>query len=189
MNSHNYERIGSAPVRDAYMKIMETPMTFDIPPQITTIDIKQLKPLENNPRKITKQQFDKLKTSMENSPDYLLVRPLLVNREENGVMRVYAGNQRLRAAKSLKWKQIPCLVEIGLSAEEIKRRIILDNKTFGEFDFDMLANTYDTDELYACGFDTYELEGISENIDIAEDHPDNDEKKNICPSCGHVLKG
>jgi ParB-like chromosome segregation protein Spo0J len=156
--------------------------------QIKMIKLSQLTSLENNPRKITKQQFDKLKKSLEASPDYLFVRPLLVNHVDDK-MTVYAGNQRLRAAKALKWKEIPCIVEFNLSPEEVKRRIILDNKTFGEFDFDILANTYDIEDLYSWGFDTYELEGMSENIDISEPPTDNDEKKNICPTCGHIIKG
>src|SRR6185312_6189048 len=90
-------------------------------------------------------------------------RPCLVSKRD-GILTVYAGNQRVRAAKKLKLKEIPCIVEEFLTDEMIKERTIKDNKTYGEFDFDILANNYDIEMLVGCGFAAEELLGDLSNI-------------------------
>lgn len=130
---------------------------------ITEIAIKDLVLLERNPRKITKEQLDKLCKSIESDPQFLFQRPVLVHKV-NDKLEVYAGNQRVRAAKKLKWKTIPCSIEENLSPEIIKERIIKDNKTYGEFDFDMLANEWDTNLLLESGFTETEIP----NFDIED---------------------
>src|SRR5436190_19736655 len=105
--------------------------------EIKNNPIKSLKLLERNPRKITKNAMDKLCKSLSDDPSFFTNRPCLVH-EKDGVLEVYAGNQRVRAATKLKWKEVPCIVESGLSDEVIKSRVIKDNKTYGEFDYDIL---------------------------------------------------
>ena len=114
------------------------------------LKIKDLILLEKNPRKITKDQMQKLCDSLESDPDFLKKRPILVNKVE-GTYHVYAGNQRIRAAKKLKWKTVPCLIDENLDEKTVKQRIIKDNQGFGEFDYDMLANEWDIDLLLAAG--------------------------------------
>ncbi len=126
--------------------------------------IKDLTLLERNPRKITKDQMEKLCKSIKNDPDFLNSRPVLVH-ESEGLFKVYAGNQRVKAAKKIGWKTIPCIVESGLSDEIIKQRILKDNKTFGEFDYDMLANEWDVDMLLECGFNVDDLVGGVQEIE------------------------
>lgn len=137
--------------------------------KIENIQIKKLKLLESNPRRITKEQMDKLCRSIESDPNFLQCRPVLVNCiqvDDMPIMHVYAGNQRVRAAKKLGHKEIPCLVEYDLDEDTVKKRIILDNKTFGEFDFDILANEYDIELLMDCGFKPEEILGdLSKTID------------------------
>ena len=125
---------------------------------VQEIPINQLTLLERNPRKITKQQLEKLCNSIKNDPKFLFQRPVLVHQKEEQ-LEVYAGNQRVRAAKKLGWKTIPCSIEKDLTDEIIKERIIKDNKTYGEFDFDILANEWDTDLLLDAGFSADELIG------------------------------
>lgn len=122
--------------------------------------IKNLTLLERNPRKITKDQMDKLCKSITDDPAFLQNRPVLVNHTD-GKHIVYAGNQRVRAAKILKMKDIPCIVENDLDPELVRQRVIKDNKTYGEFDFDILANEWDMDLLLDAGFGTEELLGAS----------------------------
>ena len=97
---------------------------------IENIKIKDLFLLERNPRKISKSQMVKLQESLIKDPGFLDSRPVLVNRRD-GANIVYGGNQRVRAAKSLKWKEIPCSVEIDLSDELMASRVIKDNQTYG----------------------------------------------------------
>lgn len=153
-------------------------------PEIENVSIKILKLLDNNPRKITKDQFEKLCKSLENDPDFLWKRPCLVNKEGD-TYTVYAGNQRVRAAKKLKWKEVPCIIDNELSPEVIKERIIKDNVTYGIFDFDILANEWDLDLLIDAGFTPSEL-AISPITEIEDESEEEDKKKKTtCPSCGH----
>lgn len=149
---------------------------------IKNVLIDSLTLLDRNPRRITKEQMKKLCESLKSDPDFLNNRPVLVH-EKDGDLIVYAGNQRVRAAKSLGWKQIPCIVEKGLSETIIQKRVISDNKTFGEFDYDLLAAEWDTDLLISEGFTPKEL-----NYEpIALDKEEKPKKCKTCPNCGEEL--
>jgi len=158
---------------------------------IKIIPIKSLKLLENNPRRITKDQMDKLCNSIKNDPEFLNCRPVLVNcttvDDGKEIMHVYAGNQRVRAAKKLGMKEIPCIVDYELDEETVKRRIIQDNKTYGEFDWDILANEWNIDTLLDCGFTADELVGTVQDIDIDGNNEEQEEQK-MCETCGRKLK-
>jgi DNA-directed RNA polymerase subunit RPC12/RpoP len=136
---------------------------------------------ERNPRRITAEQMQKLQRSLKDDKDYLVARPICVN-VVDGKYIVYAGNQRVRAAKKLGWKSIECHVDHNLSQEMIDKRIIKDNKTFGEFDFDMLVNEWLVDTLLDCGFQLDELSGC-----IKEPAQEKKKKDKLitCPNCSH----
>lgn len=154
---------------------------------IVQVPIKDLTLLDRNPRKITKEQMNNLCKSIQCDPDFLKNRPVLVN-EKDGKLIVYAGNQRVRAAQKLKWKDIPCIIERDLPEEIVKQRIIKDNKTFGEFDFDILANEWEIYVLLDSGFIADEIIGMAQDIESiqSEIEQENDKKKlKMCPSCGH----
>ena len=159
--------------------------------KLEIIPISKLKLLENNPRTISKDQMEKLCKSIKDDPDFLNARPILVNKS-NEIYTVYAGNQRVRAAKKLKMKEIPCVVDEDLDSEVMKKRTILDNKTFGEFDFDILANEYDINMLIDCGFTPEELLGDISKISDDEINPSDDvdeqEEKHKCDKCGQKIK-
>lgn len=141
--------------------------------------------LEKNPRKISKEQMQKLCKSIEEDPDFFINRPCLVN-DKNGVKTVYAGNQRVRAARRLKIKSVPCIVDNDLSDDIMKQRIIKDNKTYGEFDFEILVNDYEINELLSAGFEYKDLTFDSEEIVESGKSESKKDKKNIhqCPECG-----
>lgn len=123
---------------------------------IENLPIDSLKLWGDNPRKIKDSEMKKLCSRLTEDPNFLKSRPILVN-SCDGEYIVYAGNQRVRAAKLLGWKEIPCIVEKDLDEEVIKKRSILDNKTFGDWDWDMLANEWDSGLLMECGFKAEEL--------------------------------
>ena len=145
---------------------------------IQEILLKKLKLLEKNPRKITKEQLEKLCKSLKDDPEFLKKRPILVNLV-NDVYHVYAGNQRVQAAKKIGWKTIPCDVDENLDEALIKSRVIKDNKTYGEFDFDIIANEYDFDDLIEYGFSPDELLGKEVEEILNEDE---DEDTSLEPS-------
>lgn len=158
-------------------------MTEDFP-------IKSLKLLENNPRKISKDQMEKLCKSIQDDPDFLFKRPILVNLID-GQHIVYAGNQRVRAAKQLKMKTIPCIIDKDIPDDLMKMRVVKDNKTFGEFDFDILANEWDISVLLDCGFDAKDLIGPGgDDVDDLESQDESKKRKGkkiTCPNCGFEI--
>lgn len=155
------------------------------------IKISKLKLLENNPRRITKDQMDKLCRSIENDPKFLECRPILVNciviDGVKEIMHVYAGNQRVRAAKKLGMKEITCIVEYDLDEETVKKRVVQDNAHHGEWDWDILANEFDIEMLLDCGFTADELVGSVQNMDKKEESSQSKEEKKVCETCGKKL--
>lgn len=152
--------------------------------QIIKMPINKLKLLENNPRKIDKQQFEKLCNNITKDPGYFTNRPCLVNHmADANEMIVYAGNQRLRAAKKLGWKEVPCIIDINLSEEMMNDRVILDNLHHGENDDDMLANLFDPARLLDLGFKESYFNGWEEE----ETKTEKKKKVKNCPNCGHEL--
>lgn len=148
------------------------------------IKIKDLVLLEQNPRKITETQFKKLCKSLDEDPEFFDARPCLVNLDR-GVMTVYAGNQRVRAAEKLGWESVPCIIHHDLTEEQMKSRVIKDNKSFGEWDFDILAGSYEIELLLESGFTQFEL-GLDSISPGDDELPEKKEKKKKqCPECGH----
>lgn len=151
---------------------------------IDYIKIKDLVLLEQNPRKITEPQFKKLCKSLEEDPEFFDARPCLVNLDGQ-IMTVYAGNQRVRAAQKLGWEEVPCIIHHDLTEDQMKARVVKDNKTYGEFDFDILSGSYEIEQLLDCGFTQFEL-GLDSISPGDDDLPEKKEKKKKqCPECGH----
>lgn len=149
-------------------------------------DIKELTLLDRNPRTITKDQFKKLCDSIEQDPLFFEARPCLVNMVEDKLI-VYAGNQRVKAAKKLGWTRIPCSIEKDIDLKVLQSRIIKDNKTYGQFDDDILAADFELDMLLDCGFMEQEL-GISPESVEDIDSPSKPEKAaKTCPHCNGIL--
>lgn len=144
------------------------------------IPVSQLELLEKNPRRISRAQMQKLCESLEEDPSFMEKRPVLVNRKD-GKKIVYAGNQRVRAAKKLGWKEINCDIDDDLDEKTMRSRILKDNKTFGEFDYEMLANEWDVDELIKGGFTPEEL---SFESSIEKEEAESEK----CPTCGKKMK-
>jgi DNA modification methylase len=116
---------------------------------IEEINIKLVIPHPNNPRLIRDDKFKKLVKSIKEFPEMLALRPIVV--DDNYV--VLGGNMRLRACIEAGLKRVPIIKASALTPEQQKRFIITDNVGFGEWDWDMLANEWDQDELIDWGLD------------------------------------
>lgn len=99
---------------------------------IQNLPVEKLNEWNRNPRKISRTNLEKLKRSILEDQDFLKVRPLLVNKVGEDYI-VYAGNQRLKAAKEIGLKEIPCAVDENLDDKLMKERAIKDNVSHGEF--------------------------------------------------------
>jgi hypothetical protein len=113
-----------------------------------TLPIGKIKANPNNPRTIKDDKFFKLVQSLKDLPEMAKVRPVVVNQD----MVVLGGNMRLKAMKEAGWKEAP--VEIVDWDEDKQRQFIIkDNVGFGEWDWEMLANEWDAEQLDDWGLD------------------------------------
>ena len=118
--------------------------------QIEYRGLNELKKLVNNPRTIKKKDFETLKKSVEENPDYFEARPIILS-DRTGELVIIAGNMRYEAAKALGMEQVPTVLLKGLNEERERQIIIRDNVNNGEWDFDELLNNWDTDKLQDWG--------------------------------------
>ena len=115
----------------------------------------------NNPRLIKDDKFKKLVKSIQDFPDMLNVRPIVVNTD----MVVLGGNMRLKAIKEAGIKEINVEI-VDWTEQQQKEFIIKDNASFGEWDWSDLANNWDSEELTDWGVD---IIGFSNVQDLGED--------------------
>lgn len=136
---------------------------------IEKIKIEDIKENPNNPRTISDPQFKKLVKSIEEFPKMLELRPLVLDKKNI----VVGGNMRLRALKTLGYKEITIVRADTLSKKELERFIVVDNLPFGEWDKKALKESYGLDELEAWGFDTNKLgkTKTNENDDLVPEMP------------------
>ena len=120
----------------------------------------QLPWLPANPRQWTQTDIDRTRNSILEDPDFLEDRPLLVVPMPDGkTWLVFAGNLRREGAKSGKVKEVPCVIYYPETEEDhltIKRRAMKDNGSFGEWNFDALANEWDDNPLQDWGVPSWE---------------------------------
>lgn len=123
--------------------------------RITELEVNngQIKGLPKNPRFIRDERFKALKKSIEDAPEMLALRELLVY-PHNGKYVVIGGNMRLRACKEIGYKEIPCKVlNEDTPVEKLREYAIKDNVGFGSDDWDIIANEWDTEELQEWGME------------------------------------
>lgn len=113
--------------------------------------INELKPQENNPRKITKKQKAALERSIET---FGIAEPICITKE----CVIIGGHQRYELLKSKKIQDVHCWeCQEDLSIAELAELTIRLNKNHAEWDFDILANFYDTEDLFDWGFELEDL--------------------------------
>lgn len=128
------------------------------------VPIQSVKANPNNPRVIRDDKFKKLVKSIQEFPEMLELRPIVVNDE----MIVLGGNMRLKACKEAGLKDVHIIKASNLSEAQQSEFIIKDNVGFGEWDWDMLANEYDEQDLKDWGLDLPVFESVNE-LEAEED--------------------
>ena len=111
--------------------------------------ISAIKRNPNNPRILKDDKFAKLTQSIKDFPQMLDIRPIVVNDD----MIVLGGNMRLKACKEAGLSEVPVIKVDDLTEEQQREFIIKDNVGFGEWDWDLLANEWDTDLLEDWGLE------------------------------------
>jgi ParB-like chromosome segregation protein Spo0J len=117
------------------------------------VKISEVKPNPNNPRIIKDGKFQKLVKSIQEFPDMLNKRPLIVFTDVDNKYVVLGGNMRLKACKEIGLKEIPIIVADEWTEEQKNEFLIKDNVGFGEWDWDSLANEWDAEKLDDWGLD------------------------------------
>lgn len=145
--------------------------------QVEQMDISIIEPNEGqipdvpvNPRTISEAQFKRLCKSLQETPEMLSHRQLIVYPLDNGHYVTIGGNQRLRALQSLGYKEVPVsILPKETPAEHLRAIIIKDNASFGDWDMDLLANEWDSDPLEDWGLSNLPMPGEEVVIPTAEE--------------------
>lgn len=116
------------------------------------VKLSEVKNNPNNPRIIKDDKFQKLVASIKEFPQMLDLRPIVVNDD----MIVLGGNMRLKACKEAGLKEIPIIKASELTEEQQRAFIIKDNIGYGEWDWNMLANEWESDVLVEWGLDVWQ---------------------------------
>ena len=146
--------------------------------KIQTVRIETIQGNRDNPRIVNKAKFEKLKKSIKDFPEMLKLRPLIVN-EHNVIL---GGNMRYKALVELGYKEIPVIHAEDLTERQAQEFIVKDNLSYGDWDFDILANEWDSVELEDWGLDVWQNE--DDLIAHEEEETKEKEEKEVCPLCG-----
>ena len=125
------------------------------------VKIGEIKNNPNNPRLIKDDKFKKLVKSIMEFPEMLEIRPIVVDKDNI----ILGGNMRLRACQEAGLKEVHILQADQLTEKQQREFIIKDNVGFGEWDWDDLANEWNTEELEDWGLDI----PLDERIDELEE--------------------
>lgn len=172
------------------------------------VKISNVIPNKDNPRLIKDQKFKKLVKSIKEFPEMLKLRPIVVNKN----MVVLGGNMRLKASVEAGLKEVWILKADNITEEQEKEFIVKDNIGFGDWDWDILANEWDTKELQDWGMDVWnpsleseytpeylpptdnkqlteeEYEKRKEQLDLKNFEVNKNYIDCLCPNCFHEFK-
>lgn len=150
------------------------------------LPINKIKSNPNNPRLIKDDKFKKLVTSIQEFPEMLDTREIVVNKDHV----ILGGNMRFKAAKEAGLKELPVKI-VDWSEDKQREFIAKDNANFGQWDWDLLGNEYDIDELSDWGIDAInkdfgDIDSFFE--DSEEKGGEEKPKQTTCPECGHEFE-
>lgn len=160
--------------------------TNTAPPQMLPLDLieeneGQLFGLPANPREIAPEKFELLKADIQKYPQFLQYNALKVYPLEDGKYIVIGGNMRCRALKELGYKEVPCVViPKEAHVEELKAYIILDNSSFGRWDWPKLTSPeWDSAQLQEWGVEVQIMDDDGHDWDNLADIEGNPQEPNL----------
>ena len=134
---------------------------------------------EYNPRQLTDEQYQHLKDSITR---FGLVDPIIVNQHQDRKNIIVGGHQRTKVAKKLGIEEVPC-VFVNLPYEKERELNVRLNKNTGGWDYDILADMFDLDELIDWGFKKEELVGFDAEIEVEGKIDDDEIPEDVEPVC------
>lgn len=145
--------------------------------QIQVLPLSEIKPNSDNPRIVNKAKFEKLKQSIKDLPEMLKLRPIILNADNV----ILGGNMRYKALVELGFKEVPVIRAEELTERKAQEFLIKDNLSYGDWDFDILANQWDSVDLGEWGLDVWQNE---DDILIHEEETGRSKDDIICVLCG-----
>lgn len=146
-----------------------------------TFRVSKLRDYEKNPRKLTKDQFEQLKASLTKFG--LIDKPICT---ADG--RLIGGHQRKKVLQSLGISEVECWVpDRDLDEKEIEELNVRLNKNSGEWDWDLLGDKFEVEDLIEWGFSEKDLLGSEEKPEAEIKNAGEEEEKHTCPKCGHTF--
>jgi hypothetical protein len=148
---------------------------------IKKVKLSEIKLNPDNPRAITKQDMERLVKSLQDFPEMMELREIVV--DEN--MVIMGGNMRFRALQQIKAENCIAKIVSGLTDDQKREFVIKDNGAFGRWDMDLLADNWDELPLNDWGVglpDDWVQPIPDDNKDIDEGAMS--ETENECPKCG-----
>ena len=143
--------------------------------EIKEVKISEIKLNPDNPRRISKQDMDRLVKSLTDFPDMMSIREIVVDE----TMTVLGGNMRLLALKKSGAKECTAKIVTGLTPEQKREFIIKDNSAFGEWDMDLLSSSWSDLPLVDWGVDLPEDWLVEEKTDPADAEPQIDKASEL----------
>ena len=138
----------------------------------------QIEGLPKNPRFIRDEKFELLKRSIQENPEMLGLRELLVYPVGERYV-IIGGNMRYEACKALGYKSVPCKVlDEETPVDTLRAYTIKDNAGFGEWDWDAIANEWDTDEVTDWGLDVPEWD-VQADENVKKEKPEKNEQADV----------
>lgn len=140
--------------------------------QIVKLKLSELAPntgqipgLPVNPRQWSKGDVDAIAKSLTETPELFDARPVLVV-PHDGKYVILGGNLRYEGARQNKAKEVPAIIfPEGTPLEKMREIVIKDNGQFGAWDYDALANEWDSLPLSDWGVPAWKGPEGDMNID------------------------
>lgn len=143
--------------------------------------LKELTPHPKNPRRLSKLQSKHLQQSIDSFG--MIDKPII-----NTDGMIIGGHQRVALLKKTKnCKDIDCWVpDSPLTEKQCDELNIRLNRNNGEFDWDILGNDWNLEELIEWGFEEKDIM-LPEEVET-KPKKNKTESKTICPECGHEFE-
>jgi ParB-like chromosome segregation protein Spo0J len=147
----------------------------------------QIKNNPKNPRIKRDDKFLQLKKSIQEFPEMLEKRPIVCFTDKDGKYVALGGNMRLKATKELGIEEVEITLADEWTEEQKNQFIIKDNVGYGDWDWDILANEWNSELLNDWGLDV--ISSSDEDIDFDNINSTEEREKQFethlvtCPSC------
>lgn len=158
--------------------IKEDNSVVEIPLENLELNEGQLEGLPYNPQEMTKKDLKQLKSNLKKRSKLFNMRGLLVYPLENGNYIIISGNKRYKALVDMKCKSAPCqIIDKNTTIEELKAYVLIENKHYGKWDWDAIANQWEESLIEEVGIELPIFDNSNNNDTFVNDKFNEDEEE------------